>query len=76
MRLDATGMMIIVIREYLKKLDKQVSPEFFEEYPKVDWKGAKGMRDILSHEYFLLEKRIIFDVAKNKIPILITTIEQ
>ena len=34
---------------------------------KVDWKGAKGIRDFLSHHYFVLDAEIIFDVCQNKI---------
>ena len=36
-------------------------------YPQVDWKGAKGIRDFLSHHYFLLDAEVIFDVCQNKI---------
>ncbi|WP_370362787.1 HepT-like ribonuclease domain-containing protein [Desulfopila sp. IMCC35008] len=32
------------------------------EYPSVDRVGAKGMRDVISHQYFDLNADIVFDV--------------
>jgi uncharacterized protein with HEPN domain len=36
-------------------------------YPHVDWKGAKGIRDFLSHHYFVVDAEVIFDVCQNRI---------
>ena len=47
--LDSIAMMLIAIGENLKKIDNQTEGEFLKLYPSVDWKGAKGLRDILSH---------------------------
>lgn len=35
--------------------------------PQVDWKGAKGIRDFLSHHYFPVDAEVIFDVCENKL---------
>lgn len=35
--------------------------------PQVDWKGAKGIRDFLSHHYFSVDAEVIFDVCENKL---------
>jgi uncharacterized protein with HEPN domain len=51
-RLDAICMMLIAIGESLKYLDKISGGELLEYYPEVDWKGAKGIRDIISHQSF------------------------
>lgn len=66
--LDAIGMMLIAIGENLKKIDYETEGRFLERYPSVNWKGAKGMRDILSHHYFDLDAVQVFDVCKNNIP--------
>ena len=50
-KMDAICMMLIVIGESLKNLDKITSRTFLPQYPEVDWKKAKGMRDILTHHY-------------------------
>jgi uncharacterized protein with HEPN domain len=69
-RLDAICMMLITIGESLKYLDKISGGELFENYPEVDWKGAKGIRDIISHHYFDVDAEIIFSVCKERLPLL------
>jgi len=75
-KLDAICMMLIVIGENLKNLDKVTSGKLLAQYPEVDWKGAKGMRDIISHHYFDLNAEVVFSVCKDRIPGLIETAVQ
>jgi len=75
-KLDAICMMLIVIGENLKNLDKVTGEKLLVQYPDVDWKGAKGMRDIISHHYFDLNAEVVFSVCKDRIPGLIETIIQ
>lgn len=62
-KLDAICMQLIAIGESLKNLDKVAGPEFLNRYPQIDWKSAKGMRDIISHHYFDLDAEAVFDVC-------------
>ncbi len=66
-RLDGITMMLIAMGEQLKQLDAVSGIELDARYPQVDWKGAKGIRDFLSHHYFVLDAEVIFDVCQNKI---------
>jgi len=66
-RLDGIAMMLIAIGEQLKQLDAIAGIDLNIRYPAVDWKGAKGIRDFLSHHYFVLDAEVIFDVCQNKI---------
>lgn len=75
-KLDAICMMLIAIGENLKNLDKITGGKLLVQYPEVDWKGAKGMRDIISHHYFDLNAEVVFSVCKDRIPGLIETITQ
>ena len=75
-KLDAICMMLIAIGESLKKLDKITDGELLKKYPDIDWAGAKGMRDIISHHYFDLNAEVVYDVCKTKIPQLIANIEK
>lgn len=75
-RLDAICMMLIAIGESLKYLDKISDGELFGNYPEVDWKGAKGIRDIISHHYFDVDAEIIFFVCKERLPGLIQTVQK
>jgi len=45
-KLDAICMMLIATGESLKNLDKITQSDLLIHYPEVDWKGAKGVRDI------------------------------
>jgi len=66
-RLDGIAMMLIAIGEQLKQLDAIAGIDLAIRYPEVDWKGAKGIRDFLSHHYFVLDAEVIFDVCQTKI---------
>lgn len=74
-KLDAICMMLIAIGESLKKLDQITDGELLKRYPDIDWTGAKGMRDIISHHYFDLNAEVVYDVCRTKLPQLIVTIE-
>jgi uncharacterized protein with HEPN domain len=75
-RLDAICMMLIAIGESLKNLDKLTNGELLARYPGVDWKGAKGARDIISHHYFDLNAEAVFGICQSDIPTLAATVEQ
>lgn len=66
-RLDGITMMLIAMGEQLKQLDAVSGVNLDTRYPQVDWKGAKGIRDFLSHHYFVLDAEVIFNVCQNKI---------
>jgi uncharacterized protein with HEPN domain len=66
-RLDGITMMLIAMGEQLKQLDAVSGVDLDTRYPQVDWKGAKGIRDFLSHHYFVLDAEVIFNVCQNKI---------
>ena len=69
-RLDGITMMLIAMGEQLKRLDTSLDFDLTERYPEVDWKGAKGIRDFLSHHYFTIDAEIIFDICDNKLATL------
>ena len=75
-KMDAICMMLIVIGESLKNLDKITDGSFLTQYPQVDWKKAKGMRDILTHHYADIDAEAVFNTCKEKIPQLRETIRR
>ncbi|NVM21856.1 MAG: DUF86 domain-containing protein [Desulfobacterales bacterium] len=75
-KLDSICMLLIAIGEALKNLDKATNKMLLLRYPQVDWKKAKGMRDIISHHYFEADAEVIYDVCKNNIVELAQTINQ
>jgi uncharacterized protein with HEPN domain len=61
---DAVMRNIEVIGEAVK----HIPPDIKEQYAGIQWKKIAGLRDIAIHEYFGIDKDLIWDVVKNKIP--------
>lgn len=75
-KLDAICMVIIAIGESLKNIDKITGKQLLSQYPEVDWKGAMGMRDIISHHYFDVDAEEIFWVCENNMKPLAVTLKK
>ena len=75
-KLDAICMQLIAIGESLKNLDKVAGHELLDRYPQVDWRSAKGMRDIISHHYFDLDAEAVFDVCKVNLPGMVPVLKK
>jgi uncharacterized protein with HEPN domain len=73
-KLDSICMQLIAIGESLKNIDKITDKKLLEKYPQIDWKGAKGMRDIISHHYFDIDANDIYFVCDTKLEKLLETI--
>jgi uncharacterized protein with HEPN domain len=66
--LDVLCMQLSAIGEGLKQVDKLTEGGLFADYPQVDWKGLKGLRDIISHQYFNISAEAVFESCKKDIP--------
>jgi len=75
-KFDSICMLLITIGESLKNLDKVTNGELLIEYPEIDWKKVKGLRDIISHQYFDVNAEAIFDVCEAKLPELIRVVKK
>ena len=64
-KLDSISMRLIAIEEGFKNIDKLTDKALLPKYPTIDWKGVKGIRDILSHHYFQLDAETIFEICDN-----------
>lgn len=69
-KLDSICMQLIALGESLKNLDKVTGGKLLDRYPQIDWKKAKGLRDIITHHYFDVNAEAIFNVCRTKIPLL------
>ena len=56
--------------EILGEAIKNVPEEIRKKHPDIEWKKISGLRDILIHEYFGVDKDIIWDVIQHKLPLL------
>jgi uncharacterized protein with HEPN domain len=61
-------MQLVNIGEAIKHVDKLTNNNLLIQYTEIDWKNAKGMRDIITHHYFDIDAEIIFNVIREKFP--------
>ena len=73
--LDAIAMRLQVIGELLKKINKK-DHSFLKGYPEIQWSNIMRLRDIVSHHYETVDHEIIFDICKNHLPKLQSTIQK
>ncbi len=71
-KLDSISMRLIAIGEGFKNIDKLTNKTLLPNYPNIDWKGVKGIRDILSHHYFQLDAETIFEICDNHLEELLS----
>jgi len=74
-KLDSICMKLIAIGESIKNIDRHTDGQLLPKYPEIDWKGVKGVRDIISHHYFDLDAEEIFEICKTYLPPLHDTIK-
>jgi len=69
---DAVIRNIEIIGEATKKL----SDDIRSKYPEIPWKGLAGMRDRLIHQYFGVNLDIVWNVAKEELPEILSQIKK
>ena len=74
-KLNVICMQLIIIGEGLKNFDKVTDNSILYQYPQIEWKKVKGLRDIITHHYIDINAEAIYEICKNKIPSLKNIIE-
>lgn len=64
MALDAVLRNIEVIGEAIKNIPQELK----DKHKEIEWKKIIGIRDILTHAYFGIDKDIIADIIAKKLP--------
>lgn len=63
---DAVNRNLAIIGEAANRIPEEIKTK----YPKIDWYGIIGLRNILIHDYFRVDLEIIWDVIENKLSLL------
>lgn len=74
-KLDSICMQLINLGEALKRIDKITNRSLLKQYPQIEWKKVKGMRDIITHHYFDIDAETVFTVCDEHVPILEKTLK-
>lgn len=62
--------------EVIGEATKEIPTDEKIKMPNVKWKEMAGMRDRLIHDYMGVNYNIVWDVVKEKIPLLIPQIKE
>ena len=62
--------------EIIGEAAKNISAEMKKKRPEIPWKNISGMRDKLIHEYFGVNKNVVWDTIKRDLPDLKEKIEK
>ncbi len=64
MKIDATVRNFEIIGEAASKIPQEIR----DKYPSIEWRKIADFRNVLAHEYFGINYKIMWDIIKNKIP--------
>ena len=75
-KLDAICMQLIAIGESIKNIDKITGSSLLSQYPEINWKGVKGIRDVISHQYFDIDAEENYGVCSDYMVPLSETVQK
>ncbi len=54
--------------EIIGEASHHIPGSFKKNYPKIPWRQMKDVRNILVHEYYKVDLKIVYNIAKNRLP--------
>ncbi len=74
--LDGICMMLIAVGENFKSIDRMTESKILTQYPEVNWRGVKGVCDVISHQYFNIDAEEIFYICSHDLESLRLTVRK
>lgn len=72
---EKTVYAVIRALEIIGEASKKISQEIQSNYPQIPWRSMAGTRDVLIHDYFGIDKEVIWKTITTDIPPLKLEIE-
>ncbi len=67
---------IIRSLEIIGEATKKIPADIKQNWSQIPWRNIAGMRDKLIHDYIGVNYTIVWDVVKNKIPVIQSIVSQ
>ncbi len=66
-----------VVRNYeiIGEAAKNITDDFRDKHPDIDWKGMAGLRDILIHQYFGIDLINVWNISQTHVPDVLAKIK-
>ena len=68
---ERTSLAVERLLENVGEAARQVSPELQSAHPEVPWQGIIGMRNVLAHQYGVVDQRKVWQAARNGVASLV-----
>jgi uncharacterized protein with HEPN domain len=75
-RLDGICMLLQTVGETFGKIDKKSNKTFLSRYPEIDWKKITGLRNIIAHEYYNIDAKVVFSNCQDHLPPLLAVVRR
>ena len=73
--LDSISMVLLSVGEAFRQIDEKTKGEFLARYPGIPWRAVIGMRNVLAHDYFDVNEKVIFNTCEAHISPLIASVK-
>jgi uncharacterized protein with HEPN domain len=68
---QADGMAVGAIAKRLEEIGevaKRMTPEILATMPTVNWRGIKGMREVIAHDYDQVDVELLEAIVRDNLP--------
>ncbi|NCC34445.1 MAG: DUF86 domain-containing protein [Chloroflexia bacterium] len=65
-----------LVGEAFRQINEKTQGEFLKQYPEIPWRAVIGMRNILAHDYFDVNEKVIFNTCEAHITPLMNTVRR
>lgn len=73
---EKTVFAVIRALEIIGEASKRIPQAIRRKYPDIPWREMAGMRDKISHEYFGVDIRRVFDTVRENLPAVRKSVSQ